>query len=197
MAMVEATSSELHQQHKSLEVRLRLLEAEAVDLEARRGQAVLAGGEPLAQLHQRVAEVEVEQADVAAALAALEAPLARAREHEGQERQQALRQAARSLCEQRLQAASAVDRALQLLAREVGRWQGLARHLAPVTYELGLGDGLRIATSTPADAEALRAALWMHAPDTAALLGLKPVEGRPLTTTDGANAVHQRLAWAA
>jgi hypothetical protein len=194
MAMVEATSSELHQQHKSLEVRLRLLEAEAVDLEARRGQAVLRGGEALAQLHQRVAEVEVEQADVAAAAGALAAPLARAREREGQ---QALQDAARSLCQQRLQAAGAVDRALQLLAREVGRWQGLAKHLAPVTYELGLGDGLRIATSTPADAEALRAALWMHAPDMAALLDLKPVEGRPLTTTDGANAVHQRLAWAA
>jgi hypothetical protein len=37
MTMVEATSSELHQQHKSFEVRLRLLEAEAVDLEARHG----------------------------------------------------------------------------------------------------------------------------------------------------------------
>ena len=62
--MVEATSSELHQQHKSLEVRLRLLEAEAVDLEARRGQAVLAGGKALAQLHQRAAETEAEIAQL-------------------------------------------------------------------------------------------------------------------------------------
>ncbi len=195
MPEAASSSSALHQRQRDLEVRLRLLEAEAVDLEARRGQAVLAGGEALAQLHQRVAEVEVEQADVAAGIAALEAPLARAREREQQERQQALRDAATALCQQRLQAAGAVDRALQLLAREVGRWQGLAGRLQPIQHQLAMGEDLTIATGTLVDAESLRRAFWAAAPAVATLLGLEP-EGsgsQPLAATDGAGRVATRL----
>ena len=136
MPEATSTSAALHRRQRDLEVRLRLLEAEAIDLAARRGQAVLAGGEPLAQLHQRVAEVEVEQADVAAAIVALEAPLARAREGEGQERQEQLRDAGLALCRLRIEAAAEIDHILRALEARARRWRDLADRLQPIQHQL-------------------------------------------------------------
>jgi hypothetical protein len=192
--MPEATSSSsaLHQRQRDLEVRLRLLEAEAVDLEARRGQAVLAGGEPLAQLHQRVAEVEVEQADVAAAVGALEAPLARARERERQ--QETLRQAAVGLCRERLEAAAGIDHVLQVFEAHVVRWRSLGDALHPLRHEFGLLDALGMGTTLADDGEALARALWALAPTLAEATGFRPNDARrPLVQADGAGRLAQRL----
>ena len=185
----------LHQRRRDLEVRLRLLEAEAVDLEARRGQAVLRGGEPLAQLHQRVAEVEVEQADVAAAVGALEAPLARARERERQQEQETLRQAAVGLCRERLEAAVGIDHVLQVLEARAVHWRGLGDALHPLRHQLGVPDGaVAMGTSPLEDSESMSRALQAVAPTVTRLLGLRPDDGRrPLVQADGAGRLAQRL----
>jgi hypothetical protein len=156
---------------------------------------VLDGGEPLAQLHQRVAEVEVEQAAVAAAVAALAAPLARVRECEGQERREHLRDAGLALCQQRLEVAGEIDHLLRALEARTRRWRDLAERLQPIQHQLAMGEGLVIATGTLVDAESLRRAFWAAAPAVAALLGLEPEgsESQPLAATDGAGRVATRL----
>src|SRR3954465_4109793 len=103
--MAEATAAEFYRRHQDLQLQLRLLEAEAADLDGKRGQAVLDGGDTLARLHQRVAEIERERGDVAAALATLGPQLDAARERERQAAHDELRETGVQLCQQRLQAA--------------------------------------------------------------------------------------------
>ena len=191
---MDQTAAALYQRHQELEVRLRLVEAEALDLEGKRGQAVLDGGEALAQLHQRVAEVERERADVAAALATLGPQLDAARERERQQAHDELRATGVALCQQRLQATADVDRALQALEAHVARWRGLGETLHPLSHRLGLGDGIAERTALVDDGEAVQRALWAVAPTVAGLLGLRPNEARrPLSQADGAGRLALRL----
>jgi hypothetical protein len=139
-----------------------------------------------------MAEVEVERRDV---VAALEAPLARAREGEGQERREQLRAAGLALCRQRLEVAGEIDHVLRDLEDHVRRWRDLAGRLQPIQHQLAMGEDLTIATGTLVDAESLRRAFWAAAPAVATLLGLEP-EGsgsQPLAATDGAGRVATRL----
>jgi hypothetical protein len=118
---MDQTAAALYQRHQDLQLRLRLLEAEALDLDGKRGAAVLEGGDTLAQLHQRVAEVERERADVAAAIATLGPQLDAAQEREREQAREELRAAGVELCRQRLEAAGDVDRALMRHRQLVGR----------------------------------------------------------------------------
>jgi hypothetical protein len=193
--MADPTAAELYQRHQELQVRLRLLEAEAVELEARRGQAVLDGGDALAQLHQRVAEVERERADVTAALATLGPQLDAAWERERQQAREEQRAIGLGLCQQRLEAAGDVDRALMALQAAATRWRGLGDALAPIRHELGLPDGMiAMGTSPLEDSEAMSRALQAVAPTVANLLGLRLDEARrPLVHADGAGRLALRL----
>ena len=189
------TSAALYQRHQDLQLQLRLLEAEAADLEGKRGQAVLDGGDALAQLHQRVAEIERERADVAAALATLGPQLDAARERERQAAHDELRETGVQLCQQRLQAAAGIDHALQALEASAARWRGLGEALHPIRNELGVPDGaIAMGTSGLEDGEAMSRALQAMAPAVARLLGLRLDEARrPLVHADGAGRLAVRL----
>jgi hypothetical protein len=188
---MQQTSEQLQDRQAALQGRASALEA--ARLEAERGAAVLAGGEALAQLHQRADAIERERRDLAAGISALEPQLAEARERERerqQEREQ-LRQQGMVLCRQRVETAATIDQTLHA----VGRWLALASALVPVGHALNLGDGLQGATSALIDRDNVQRAFWAAAPGLAGLLGLNPagVARRPLALTDGAQQVAQRL----
>jgi hypothetical protein len=185
----------LYQRLEGLQLQLRLVEAEAVDLEGKRGQAVLDGGDALAQLHQRVAEVERERADVAAALATLGPQLDAARKRELEQAHDELRETGVALCQQRIEAAADVDRALMALQAATVRWRGLGDALHPIRNELGVPDGaIAMGTSGLEDGEAMSRALQAMAPAVARLLGLCLDEARrPLVHADGAGRLAVRL----
>jgi hypothetical protein len=189
------SAAEFYRRHQELELRARLLAAEAADLEARRGQAVLEGGDTLAQLHQRAAEIEREQGDAKAALATLGPQLDAAREREQQQAHDELRETGAQLCQQRLQAAADVDRALMALQAAAVRWRGLGDALHPIRHELGVPDGaIAMGTSSLEDGEAMSRALQAMAPAVARLLGLRLDEARrPLVHADGAGRLAVRL----
>ena len=193
--MPEPTATELYQRHQGLQQRLRLLEAEAVDLDGKRGQAVLDGGDALAQLHQRADEIEVERRDLTAGIATLDPQLDAARERERQQAHDELRETGVQLCQQRLQAASDVDRALMALQAATVRWRGLGDALGPIRHELGVPDGaIAMGTSGLEDGEAMSRALQAMAPAVARLLGLRLDEARrPLVHADGAGRLAVRL----
>jgi hypothetical protein len=185
--MTEATSSALYQRHQDLQQRQRLLEAEAVELDGRRGQAVLEGDEALAKLHARVAEIEREKGDLTAGLARLDGLLDAARERERQEAERELRVTVVDLCRQRLEVAGSLDRLLQALEAHVLHWRGLGDTLHPLSHRLGLSDGIGMGTGDVADGVTLADALWAVAPSAAALLlGARPAVARPLAAGDGA-----------
>jgi hypothetical protein len=98
------SAAALYQRHQALRQRLHALEGE-------RGQAVLQGDAALARLHQRAAEVERDQRDLTAGIAALDPLLDAARDREQQQARDELRETGLQLCQQRLQAAGDVDRA--------------------------------------------------------------------------------------
>ena len=184
---MDKTAAALYQRHQDLQLRLRLLEAEALDLDGKRGAAVLEGGDTLAQLHQRVAEVERDRADVAAGIAALDPLLAAARERERQAAHEELRATVVGLCGQRLEAAGSLDRLLQALEAHVACWRGLGDTLHPLSHRLGLSDGIGMQTTAMDDGATLAEALWAVAPTAAGLLlGVRPNGARPLAAGDGA-----------
>jgi hypothetical protein len=193
--MPEPTAAELHQRLEALQLQLRLLEAEASQLDGKRGAAVLEGGNTLAQLHQRVAEVERDQRDLTAGLATLGPQLDAARERERQQAHDELRETGAQLCQQRLQAAADVDRALMALQAAAVRWRGLGDALGPIRNELGVPDGaIAMGTSALEDGEAMSRALQAMAPAVARLLGLRLDEARrPLVHADGAGRLAVRL----
>jgi hypothetical protein len=192
---MDQTAAALYQRHQDLQLRLRLLEAEALDLDGKRGAAVLEGGDTLAQLHQRAAEIEREQGDAKAALATLGPQLDAAREREQQQAHDELRETGAQLCQQRLQAAADVDRALMALQAAAVRWRGLGDALGPIRHELGVPDGaIAMGTSGLEDGEAMSRALQAMAPAVARLLGLRLDEARrPLVHADGAGRLAVRL----
>jgi hypothetical protein len=175
------TASELYQRQQELQVRLRLLEAEAVDLEGKRGQAVLDGGDALARLHQRVAEVERERADVTAAIATLGPQLEAAQARELEQAREEQRATVLGLSRQRVELAAGIDRVLAALEAHVVAWRGL-------------GDAIAMQTTPFDDGANLAAALWAAAPATASLL-LGPQRGGacPLAVGDGAVRLAQRV----
>jgi hypothetical protein len=192
---MDQTAAALYQRHQDLQLRLRLLEAEALDLDGKRGAAVLEGGDTLAQLHQRVAEVERDRADVAAGLGTLGPQLDAARDREQQQARDELRETGAQLCQQRLQAAADVDRALMALQAVTVRWRGLGDALGPICNELGVPDGaIAMGTGGLEDGEAMSRALQAMAPAVARLLGLRLDEARrPLVHADGAGRLAVRL----